>query len=365
MHIVHTENSCGWGGQEIRILTEMQGMQGRGHRLTLVCPEQAPIYQAAIERQIPVVGVDIRRKNLAALWRMRRCLQGLQPDLINTHSSTDSWLVALANLTLWPAIPVLRTRHVSSPVKNNRASFWLYQRAAQHIAVTGEALKHQLQRDNGFAADSMTSVPTGIALDYFCPQSQATKRQQLGLPAHAIILGILATLRNWKGHAYLLNAVAELLPRYPDMVLLIVGDGPQRRNLETQAKELQIDQAVRFVGNQQNVPDWLNAMDIFCLPSYGDEGVPQGIMQAMACGLPVVSTPVGAITEAVIADQTGLLVAPKDSMALAHALERLLAAPGLRQQMGQAGLERAQQHFGLEIMLNKMERLFLNLTEAR
>lgn len=365
MHIVHTENSCGWGGQEIRILTEMQGMMRRGHRLTLVCPQQAPIYQAAIERGIEVLAVDIRRKNLRACWRMRQCLQQLQPDVINTHSSTDSWLVALANLSLAKPIPVLRTRHVSSPIKANRASFWLYQRAAAHIAVTGEALKSQLQRDNGFSADSMTSVPTGIDLDYFCPAPAALKRQQLGLPDHALILGILATLRNWKGHAYLLQAVAELLPQHPQLVLLIVGDGPQRQNLQAQAKALNIESAVRFVGNQHNVPDWLNAMDLFCLPSYGDEGVPQGIMQAMACGLPVVSTPVGAIQEAVIADQTGLIVPPKDSVALATALAQLLDSAELRQQMGQAGLKRARQQFGLDIMLDKMEALFVRVTGRR
>jgi glycosyltransferase involved in cell wall biosynthesis len=113
-----------------------------------------------------------------------------------------------------------------------------------------------------------------------------------------------------------------------------------------------------FVGNQDNVPDWLRALDLFVLPSYGDEGVPQSIMQAMACGLPVISTPVGGITEAVVADETGLIVPPRDADALAAALLRLMGDADLRTRLGSAGLARAQQRFGSSHMLDRMEAIF-------
>ena len=99
-------------------------------------------------------------------------------------------------------------------------------------------------------------------------------------------------------------------------------------------------------------------MDLFTLPSYGDEGVPQSIMQAMACGLPVVSTPVGAIGEAVDRDVTGLLIPPRDSAQLAAALHRLMADDGLRQSFGEAGWQRAQKRFGLENMVDRMQSIF-------
>ena len=100
------------------------------------------------------------------------------------------------------------------------------------------------------------------------------------------------------------------------MQLVIVGDGPQRGALEAQVAALQLHGRVRFTGNLKDVAPWLQAFDIFALPSYANEGVPQAIMQAMACGLPVVSTPVGSIGEIVSHEETGLLVAPHDATSL-------------------------------------------------
>jgi glycosyltransferase involved in cell wall biosynthesis len=168
----------------------------------------------------------------------------------------------------------------------------------------------------------------------------------------------VATLRDWKGHDYLLDAWRQLQPRFPQWRLLIIGDGPQRARLEARTAAEGIAASVRFVGNQDDVPAWLNSLDLFTLPSFGDEGVPQGIMQAMACGLAVVSTPVGAIEEAVQRERTGLIVPPRDAAALAQALAALMADTELRRRMGEAGLAHARAHFGVEEMLDKMEAVF-------
>lgn len=363
LHIVHTESSCGWGGQEIRILTEAQGLQKRGHRLSLLTPEGACIAESARQRGITVVEIPIGKKRLSGWFEMTAWLQRHKKniDIINTHSSTDTWLTALAAQLIPGTPPILRTRHVSSPVNRSRQTAWLYQKAVCHVVVTGEAIRQQLHRDNGFALESMTSVPTGIDLDYFSPlpseQGKTEQRDKLGLPAGPIV-GIVATLRNWKGHAYLLEAFAALAHSFPDWTLLVVGDGPQRANLERNAAELEVKHRITFVGNRNDVPELLRAMDIFVLPSYGDEGVPQGIMQAMACGLPVISTPVGAIGEAVDNGNTGILVTPKDSHVLADALAGLMADERCRMDFGAAGLIRARQRFGIELMLDRMEFLF-------
>src|SRR4030095_16588548 len=94
LSIVHTENSCGWGGQEIRILTEARGFLDRGHRVTLTAPAGARIAPAGERMGIPVVRLDIRRKRLAPLLALRRWLADHRPeiDIVNTQSSTDRWL---------------------------------------------------------------------------------------------------------------------------------------------------------------------------------------------------------------------------------------------------------------------------------
>src|SRR5204862_440779 len=141
LHIVHAESSCGWGGQEIRVLTEARGMIACGHRVTLLAPAESRIAQVATGMGIAVQPLPIDRKRLSGLWAMFRWMRrnSRNVDVINTHSSTDSWLVALACALLPGAPPIVRTRHVSSPIASNAQTRWLYQRAASHVVVTGEA----------------------------------------------------------------------------------------------------------------------------------------------------------------------------------------------------------------------------------
>lgn len=366
LDIVHTESSCGWGGQEIRILTEALGMQRRGHRVTIVCPPEAPIYPAARKIGIAAVGLPMARKNLAGLRALRTWLdQHRAIDVINTHSSTDSWLVALARSTLHGRVPVVRTRHVSTRIGNNWPTRWLYQKATRYVVTTGEALKRQLVNENRFDPARITSVPTGIDLERFHPRAPRAARRTLGLDPERSYLGIVATLRNWKGHSYLLRAFAVLASRYPAWDLLVVGNGPQQRNLERLIGELGIGERVRMIGNREEVEAWFNAFDIFVLPSYGEEGVSQSVMQAMASGLPVISTTVGAIGEAVAHEQTGILIAPRDTEQLESALARLMDDPVLRRRFGDAGRKRAQERFGTERMLDAMERILLDVIEDR
>jgi glycosyltransferase involved in cell wall biosynthesis len=109
---------------------------------------------------------------------------------------------------------------------------------------------------------------------------------------------------------------------------------------------------------------WLQAFDIFVLPSYANEGVPQAIMQAMACALPVVTTPVGSIAEIVAHERTGLLVEPKNSDQLGAALERLSSDAALRQRLGAAARDVAAKDFRLDLMVDRMQSVFADLASA-
>ncbi|MFO1395886.1 MAG: glycosyltransferase family 4 protein [Burkholderiales bacterium] len=366
LSILHTESSIGWGGQELRILTEMEGMARRGHRVHLVTAHIADILPAAKQRALEVTGLPIAYKKLPALVAMRRWLarHGREYDVINTHSSTDSWLVAAAKLSLAGMPPIVRTRHVSTPVNNSATTRWLYGRATAHLVVTGEALKAQLVRDNGLDPARITSVRTGIDLARFRPLDRAAMHAQCGVDARPAV-AIVATLRDWKGHDDLLDAWQALRTRVPGWHLLIIGDGPRRAHLESRVASMDLAQDVRFTGNQDDVPAWFACADLAVLPSYGDEGVPQSLMQAAACGLPAVSTPIGAIPEAVRDGETGLLVPPRDVPALTGALERLMRDAALRERMGQAAHAYAQASFGIDRMLDGMERVFACVVEAR
>ncbi len=367
MHIVHSEASLGWGGQEIRILGEAAGMLARGHRVSLLCPPDAQIFAQAATRGVPVIALPIGRKNLQGLFAMRAWLKANPADVINTHSSTDSWLAALACASLPHAPALVRTRHISTAVPNNASSRWLYRKATRHIVTTGEKLREQLMRDNGIEGNMLTSVPTGIDLKRLQPGDRAAARLALDLPLNASIIGIVATLRDWKGHVYLIEAFERLRNegKFRDLHLAMVGDGPQHANLRQLIAARGLQASITMPGNQSQVAPWLHAFDVFCLPSYANEGVPQALMQAMACALPVIATPIGSTAEIVENEVTGLLIPPKDSGALHDALARLIADPVLRERLGGAARAAAVARFADSIMLDRMEIVFRNAAASQ
>lgn len=364
LHIVHTESSLGWGGQEIRILTEAQGMIERGHRVEIWAAPGSDILVAAGRRSIPHKNLPIARKGLRGLRAIRRALVSVHPDIVNTHSSTDAWLVALASLTLRDAPPMVRTRHISAPVPDNLPTRWLYARATSKIVTTGEHLRQALITENGYRADHIISIPTGIDATRFRPDDKSQARCALGLEPTCRYVGIVATLRSWKGHLYLLEAFAQLAVHDQDLRLLIVGDGPMRDPIAERVAQRGLAAKTVFAGRQESVERWLQAMDVFCLPSYANEGVPQALVQAMLTGLPVVTTAVGSITEAVTDGITGLIVPAKDAEALSDALKRVLDDPALAARLGAAARELASNRFGLTKMITDMERVFYKLHDG-
>ena len=166
------------------------------------------------------------------------------------------------------------------------------------------------------------------------------------------LVGIVATLRSWKGHRFLLEALPE------DAGLVIVGDGPQRPMLEAQVTKLKIRYKVLFAGNQKDVVPWLQSFDVFALPSYANEGVPQALIQAMLVGLPCVTTSVGGIPELAIHEQTALVVPAQDANALRAALQRLLADEPLSKKLGAAARAHAAANFSYQGMLDHMEEIY-------
>jgi glycosyltransferase involved in cell wall biosynthesis len=199
-------------------------------------------------------------------------------DVINTHSSTDAWLAALACRGVSGAPPLVRTRHISAPLPRNFATRWLYARATARIVTTGEKLREQMIREAGLDPARVISIPTGIDLARFRPGVRSSARASVGLPADASIVGIVATLRSWKGHRYLLEALAAMQRK--DVQLAIVGDGPQRAAPEALTAKLGL--AERALRGQPVRGRTLMRLSTCSAAFVRERGV-QALMQAMAC----------------------------------------------------------------------------------
>ena len=355
MKILHTEASCGWGGQEIRILEEASGLIARGHEVSVACPAHARMTAESTRFGVPVIPLPIEFKTVAGFRALRSYLASHAPDVVNTHSSADSWLTGLACATLSNPPAIVRTRHISAPVSGNVFNRWLY-RQAKGVVTTGESLRRHLLKTLDLDPARVTSVPTGIDTKRFAPADKSAAKLALGLDPAQRHLGIVATLRSWKGHLFLLDAFAQL--KRPDLHLLIVGEGPMRGPIEEKIAALGLGERVTLTGQRSDPEHWLQAMDVFCLPSYANEGVPQAVLQAMLCGLPIVTTPVGAILEAVGDENSALIVPPKDAAALAAAIGRLLDDSTLAAKLGAEARRVASADFSRDAMLDRMEHIF-------
>jgi len=356
LRILHTESSCGWGGQEIRILTEISGMKSLGHDVRLACVPDSEIHKAAANKyKICCYPVPIKKKSLKGIFSIASILNSNNFDLINTHSSTDTWLSAVAMRLFRTKLPLVRTRHVSSAIPNNYFSRWLYTKATDHIITTGEKLRYNLIDQFKFSSSKVTSIPTGIDLEIFHPaKDKSTIQKKLGISPDKLNLLIVATLRSWKGHEYLLQACVKLKPNV-NFHLYIIGDGPQRENLVRLTSELKLEDSVSMKGHIEEPAEWFQACDIFVLPSYANEGVPQSLIQAMACGTPTISTNVGSIGELIEHNKSGVITETRSAHGISNAIESISQDPILAQSISTTALANVRARFSLRDMLHRTE----------
>jgi len=206
------------------------------------------------------------------------------------------------------------------------------------------------------------TIYIGIELDRWCITDcnvLQTKRTELGLPENAQVLMSVGALSEQKGLEYSLQAVSQMTGEYPLLQYLIVGDGPLRKSLEALAQDLGLADHVCFLGVRDDVPELMNITDILVLPSLW-EGLPQVAVEAMAASTPVVASAVDGVPEVVQDGVTGILIPPRDEVALCGALLEMLRDPGLRVRMGQAGRLRAEHEFSVERMIERYDRVYQN-----
>jgi len=343
LKILHTEASTGWGGQEIRILEEASRMREMGHEVEILCDPSALMCERAQRFGFTPLTTPMNKKKLSYLPSFFRTVSRIQPDIVNTHSSTDAWMAAIWNEMRGRKATLIRTRHVSAPVKNHLSNRWLYARAHRAVATTGHWITNHLRSQFNLSADQVRTIPTGVDCSRFVPSSKQECDQ--------FVIGITATLRSWKGHSYLIDALAEL-PNH--VVLKIVGDGPQSANLAEQIASKGLESRIELLGFIDDPAYIFDSFDAFCLPSYANEGVPQALLQASACGLPIITTAIGGIPDLISHDYNGLVVREKSSDEIASAIRLMLSDESLRKRLGTAARDHVVQHHSMEAMCAAM-----------
>jgi glycosyltransferase involved in cell wall biosynthesis len=351
--ILHTEASSGWGGQEIRILSEAAAFAKHGFRVLIACQPDAPLGCEAQRRGMAVRPVTMRGAgDVGACWRLRRLMQTETVDLVHTHSSIDGWLAGFAAKSL--RLPIVRSRHVSIPVKRRRN--FVYNALCDRIISSGEAIREVLIK-GGVDADKIVAIPAGVDVEQFHPAvSGEAVRREFGMDGP--VIGTVAMFRHSKGHHILMQAIPEILRSAPRAMFLWVGDGVGRATLQQEVADAGLHAKVSLAGFREDVPACMAAMDVVVLPSIQSDGVPQVILQALAMRKPVVASAVGGIPEVIQHECTGVLVPPNDPQALAEAVVRVLSHPSSAAEWARAGGQLIDTHYALERMIDRTAAVY-------
>jgi len=225
-------------------------------------------------------------------------------------------------------------------------------RLATHVHVNSEAVRERVLQVRGISRERLTVIPNGVDLGRFSPLMESP-RHDTGL-----VVGALSNLRPEKGLVQLLHAVATVRERWPEVRLVIWGEGSQRHELEGLVASLNLAASVKLPGSTEFPEVALRDLDVFVLPSLS-EACSNGLMEAMATGLPVIATSVGGNPEHVDDEVTGLLVPPGDFPALAKAIARLVEDRAWAARLGQQARAYAQSMLGMDRMVARTEALYV------
>ena len=220
---------------------------------------------------------------------------------------------------------------------------------------------------SGFRQERIQVIPNGVPQPPCDDRAEARFRirQSLGIGPEETLVCSLGRLVPVKGFDLLISALVLARTQYPQLHLVLVGDGALEKQLRDQARREGVDQVVHFAGRQSQVGDWLAASDVF-VNSSRSEGMSQAIVEAMTFGLPLVVTDVGGNAGlAGGAEPCGLIVSPEDPAALAGALGKMVADKERARAFGRLGEDRARRCFSLTGMIQRYEELYENLLANR
>jgi glycosyltransferase involved in cell wall biosynthesis len=375
------------GGPALHVAYLSAGLQERGYETTLVAGELARGEESmafvAESRGVEVRAVsELRRqvspfRDVVAAFRLAGLIRSTRPDVVHTHTAKAGAVgrVAVVLSGIRPRPVVVHTFHghvlrgYFGPL-----TAWGFRLLERILARTTDALvavspqvRDDLVRLGVAPADKFVVVRLGIELEERVGgngDARERTRRLLGIPDDRFVVGWMGRMTAVKRTDDVLLALKGLHERGVPAALCLVGDGPDRDQLEERAHELGIARDCFSLGYQDAVAEWYAAFDAMILPS-ANEGTPVSVIESLAAGRPVVATDVGGVSDVVRDGVDGFLVEAADVDALADRLQELAADPERRRAMGEAGRERVLHRYAVARLVDDVDRLYRALLEAR
>ncbi|MFL2553698.1 MAG: glycosyltransferase family 4 protein [Candidatus Rariloculaceae bacterium] len=364
MRIVHLESGRHLYGGAQQVCYLLAGLAAEGIDNVLVCPRDSAIantvsgYGGVEVIQIPIGG-DL---DFALSGRLRRLFEAHQPSLVHVHSRRGVDLFGGWNAR-WTGVPAILTRRVESAEYKLLAyiKYWPY---AAIIAIS-RAIKEQLKEKVGGLEDRIYHVASGIEADRYRPAPPSGHLTKLfNLPGDTFKIGIVAQLIERKGHARLFEVLPELIKAHPAVRVLCFGQGPLEGKLRQQIDDLGLAEKVRFAGFRDDLATLLPDLD--CLVHVPDrEGLGVAVLEALSCGLPVLTSAVGGLVDMIEHESTGLLVNLNEDGALLEALRRIVQDGTLRARLGSAARKQVEAEFSADRMIRGNLSVYRTVLERK
>ncbi len=358
------------GGVAGHVADLFSGLTERGHEAVLCGPglPSASLLAAGVPPDAPHVRLDMERAitprtDLHALARLVRIVRAVKPDVVHAHSSKAGALARLGKLAL-PRVPVLYTPHgyaFNGFFERERERI-VYREIERALARLTDCVTAVCAAEGRLAAsvgppDRVRVVHNGIDI----PPEGAVDRRVSALAQRSPVICAITQLRPGKGVETLIDALPAVLARHPDAVVAIAGDGPLRATLVAQARARGVEAAVHFLGEHPDPLSVLRGAGIFLLTSWA-ESFPYAILESMAVGLPIVSSDVGGVGEALSDRHSGLLVPARNPGATAHALIELLDDGELRTRLGAEARRTVTERFTSAAMVEGVLAAYRSVT---
>jgi glycosyltransferase involved in cell wall biosynthesis len=348
--------SCrGWSSDAYWAARVTVELERAGHDVVLVCKRRS---EARVVRRARDLGVSrVETLELAsglAPLADARDLKGLLGRLpatraLHVHRGKEHWLAAMANRMSRARRPLVRTRHIVQPVRAHALNRWLYGRATDLVVTVTEAIRGQLVAAGLVPPERAVTIPGGVDVDRFRPDGRPVRegglRATLGLPPQVPIIGLVSGFRVMKGHQTVVEAVARLAATGRAFHLLLIGQGPFVRLVQSQVEVAGLPDRISLLGFVDDVPSAMAALDVALYSALESDGMSRVLFEYLATGVPVVASRVGVVPEILEDGRTALLVPPGEPAPLADAIARLLDDAALRRDLGAAGARLVRDHY--------------------
>jgi len=322
--------------------------------------------------QIQTVFVDMSRQlSFKSVRQIRDIIRQNGIDLVHSQGARADFFARLSGRVADPphilctvAMPVEGFN--VDPLRKIAYRFLdrLSSRYVERFIVVSDSLKRILTEGRGIAPQRVVRIYNGIEVDRYHPDLKETSlRSNWGIGPTAPLIGAIGRMAWQKGFEFLIRAMPNVISASPETMLLLVGDGPLRMELETLAKQLNVFDKTIFTGFRSDVSQILSTIDILAVPSVL-EGFPMITLEGMAMAKPIVATQIDGITEQLVQDKQAILVPPKNPDALAEMLLKLMQDTEFTSRLGMAARRKVEADFSVERMVRETEKVYLSLLKA-